>query len=88
MLDYYLVNNVVGWMHSWGVGAEQVHAHINDPNPFSSGAFRLDAHNEKVNLSFTDGHVEQMEANGDTMFEDAEDPDADDFTGSIWDARK
>ncbi|MEM9110997.1 MAG: hypothetical protein AAGC72_13335 [Planctomycetota bacterium] len=79
IFDYYIENGVVGWANSWGQTGTGAFGNIN------SGSVRLDAHGERTNISFADGHVEQQRAI--EMFDDAANP-ATDVDDTIWDAIK
>lgn len=84
MIDYYLSNGVMGWIHAWGVGAINAYNQVHSASPIM--AERRDGHDEKANASFADGHVEQIHAD-DSLFENSKVLGRD-FTGSIWDAAK
>ncbi|MBX2852372.1 MAG: DUF1559 domain-containing protein [Phycisphaeraceae bacterium] len=79
LFDYYIENGVVGWANSWGQNGTGVFNLVNN------GSVRLDAHGERTNISFADGHVEQQRAA--ELFDGAANP-ATDVDGTIWDAIK
>ncbi len=86
LIDYYATNNVVGYANSWGAGSGDAVGAILSYSPIMQ--IRMDGHDEKVNYSHADGHVEQAPAQLDSpLFEGTDDPRRDCFN-TVWDATK